>query len=127
MKPYKFQIKHPISLRSMFFSKKEWTFFRNQKQVFRFMLKNIKMYIEYFFFKCQFFFLSIKKNYLSQLLSLNDIRKIFLNKVLNEKIKNSRNTIMFFFNVPFICSKILFEIVESIKKKQYIFIEFYFY
>jgi hypothetical protein len=104
----------------MFFSKQEWRFAPNQKQLFTSTLNAVKIYIEYLLLKWKFFYLLIKKNYLGQVIPVNEIKNfISKNFIISglKKIKNSRSTIILFFNIPFILSKLLLDIVESIKKK----------
>ena len=108
------------SLPSIFSLTKEWTLLSNQKQVLILSCNNFINYLEYLIFHWKLFCLSIKKNYLFEVLAFRK-KSIFFSQndicLFFEKIKNSRSTILLFFNIPFILSFLVSEIFESIIKK----------
>ena len=132
MKFSKWKSKYQRSLRSMFSLTKEWTLASNKKQVLVYNFNNFIKYLEYFILNCKLFYFSIKKNYLFQLITFKEISH-FCTKNYQEssiflflkKLKNSRSTIMLFFNIPFIISVLISEIFQSIIKKTIYFYRFF--
>jgi hypothetical protein len=120
MESSKFKSNDQRSLGSMFSLTKESTLVNNQKQILFFSLTNLIKYLEYFIFHFKLFCFSLKKNYLFQLITfkkLINFQKINSFSLFFKKIKNNRSTILLFFNIPFLFSRIFSEVFESIIKK----------
>lgn len=116
----KFRVNNQISSRSIFSSKKKRFLTKNQKERFIFIFTALIKYIDYFLFYWKLFYISIKKNYLFELISVKSMNDFFLKNnifLLFRKLKNNRSTIMLFFNIPFLFSFFILELFESIRKK----------
>ena len=109
------------SLPSVFSLTKKWILLSNQKPVLLANFTNLIKYLEYFIFNFQLWCLSLKKNYLLELITFKKINMLTSGRndifLFLKKLKNSRSTILLFFNIPFIISLIISEIFESIIKK----------
>lgn len=116
----KLKSKYQRSFPSVFSLTKKSTLLCSQKQVLISSFNNLIKYFEYFIFNWKLFCLSIKKNYLFQLITLKEKNHFFVHNdffLFFKKLKNSRSTVLLFFNIPFLFSFIISEIFESIIKK----------